>query len=56
MRQKNERNIDPIHWSRARDEGGGGGGEEKKEKKNTNFPLKDLYLRPSDFTISSSST
>ena len=24
MRQKNERNIDPIHWSRARDEGGGG--------------------------------
>ena len=28
MRQKNERNIDPIHWSRARDEGGGG--EEKK--------------------------
>ena len=27
MRQKNERNIDPIHWSRARDEGGG---EEKK--------------------------
>ena len=50
MRQKNERNIDPIHWSRARDEGGGGG------KKNTNFPLKDLYLRLSDFTISSSST
>ena len=49
MRQKNERNIDPIHWSRARDEWGGG-------KKNTNFPLKDLYLRPSDFTISSSST
>ena len=29
MRQKNERNIDPIHWSRARDEGGGGGRKKK---------------------------
>ena len=38
MRQKNERNIDPIHWSRARDEGGG-----RKKKKKLTF-LSRTYI------------